>query len=301
MSNRLLLIMNPYAGKKIGKRYLADILEKFCLKGYVPTTFMTTGPGNAKDLAAVYGRQADLVVCLGGDGTFNEVVSGLLCAGLDVPVGYIPCGSTNDFASSIKLPKDLLKATDNILTGTPQTYDVGLFGERYFSYVASFGAFTRASYSTPQTVKNALGHLAYVLEGIKDISTIRPWHLRFESEESVFEDDYIFGAICNSTSVGGILTLDPKTVDMNDGRFELLLIKYPRTATELNDCIRCLQEQKYNTGSITFHSAAKVTVHADPEMEWTLDGEREPGHDTVVVHNIHNAIRLVTRSERSQP
>lgn len=293
MGKKMLLIMNPYSGKKIGKRYLADILEKFCRQGYIPTVFMTTGPGNARELALAYAGKHDLVVCLGGDGTFNEVISGLLAADLDVPVGYIPCGSTNDFAGSIRLPKNLLKAADNILSGTPHTYDVGLFGERPFSYVASFGAFTRASYATPQNTKNALGHLAYILEGIKDISTIRPWHLRVETDNQVFEDDYIFGAICNATSVGGVLTLDPNVVDMNDGLLELLLIKYPRNPAELNDCIRCLQEQKYNTGMITLHSAAAMTVLADPDMEWTLDGEREEGHLSVEVRNLHDAFRLI--------
>lgn len=295
MGKRLLLIMNPYSGKKIGKRYLADILEKFCLQGYIPTTFMTTGPGNAKDLAAAYGGKHDLVVCLGGDGTFNEVVSGLLTGGHKTPIGYIPCGSTNDFANSIPLPKNLLKAADLVLTGTPVTYDVGLFGERHFSYVASFGAFTRVSYSTPQNAKNTLGHLAYFLEGVKDLSTIRPLHLRFETADAVFEDDYIFGAICNSTSVGGILTLDPQTVDMNDGLLELLLIRYPRTATELSECIRCLQEQRYNTGAVTLHSADSIRVLADPDMEWTLDGERETGHLSVEVRNLKDAIRLINK------
>ena len=295
MGNRLLLIMNPYSGKKIGKRYLADILEKFCLQGYTPTVFMTTGTGNARDLAAAYADKHDLVVCIGGDGTFNETVSGLLKSGVDIPIGYIPCGSTNDFAGSIKLPKNLLKAADNILTGTPHTYDVGLFGQRHFTYIASFGAFTRASYATPQNTKNTLGHLAYILEGIKDISTIRPYHLKIESEGQVFEDDYIFGAVSNSTSLGGVLTLNPDVVDMNDGLLELLLIKYPRTAAELNDCIRSLQEQKYNaTGMVTLHSTAKLIVYADPNMEWTLDGEREEGHLSVEISNLRDAIRLIT-------
>lgn len=300
MSKRLLLIMNPYSGKKIGKRYLADILEKFCRADYVPTVFLTTGPGNGRELAAQYGGDAELVVCLGGDGTFNEVVTGLLQAGADTPIGYSPCGSTNDFASSIGLHKDLLKATDDILCGSPHTYDVGQFGDRPFTYVASFGAFTRASYATPQNVKNALGHLAYVLEGIKDLPTIRPWHLRFETEEAVFENDYIFGAISNATSVGGILTLDPHTVDMNDGLLELLLIKMPSGAAELNECIRALQEQKYNSGVITFHSARQITVLADPDMPWTLDGERQDGSLRTEVCNLHNAIRLVTCEKRSK-
>ncbi|MBQ5841409.1 MAG: YegS/Rv2252/BmrU family lipid kinase, partial [Clostridia bacterium] len=237
MSKRLLLIMNPYAGKRMGRRYLADILEKFCRGGYIPTVFMTTEQGQGRLLAAQYGREADVVVCVGGDGTFNEVVSGLLENGLDVPIGYIPCGSTNDFAGSIGLPRDLLKAADVMLEGAPRTYDVGQFGNRYFTYIASFGAFTRASYATPQNTKNVLGHLAYVLEGLKDLPSLRPWHLRFETEDAIFEGDYIFGAVSNSTSVGGILTLDPTRVDMNDGLLELLLVRMPANAAELNDCI----------------------------------------------------------------
>ena len=293
MSKKLLLILNPCSGKMTGKRHLADVLEKFCREGYVPTVFVTTGRGNAREVAAAHGGEADLVVCLGGDGTFNEVVAGLLSAGHTAPIGYIPCGSTNDFASSIGLKKTIPAATDAILTGEPHTYDVGLFGERQFTYVASFGAFTRASYATPQNVKNAAGHLAYVLEGIKDLSNIRPWHLRFELEEEELEGDYIFGAVSNSTSVGGILTLDPKTVDMNDGRFELLLIKMPKTAGELNDCIRALLEQKYNTSTITFRSTARMTVTADPKMEWSLDGEWNGGSEQMTVENLHDAIRLI--------
>ena len=292
---RLLLIMNPYSGMKIGKQHLADILEKFCRAGYVPTTFMTTGRGNATDLAARYGAQADLIVCLGGDGTFNEVVSGMLKADVRTPIGYIPCGSTNDFAASIGLSRGLTAAADDILAGTPHTYDIGRFDQRYFSYVASFGAFTRASYATSQDAKNILGHLAYVLAGIGDLSSIRPYHVRFDCNGRTFEDDYVFGAISNSTSVGGVLTLDPNAVDMNDGMFELLLIKMPKSAVELGECVRALQQQKYDSPMLTFHSTDRLIVTADPGMDWTLDGEREPGHRAIWVENIHNAIRLMKR------
>lgn len=293
MDKRLLLILNPCSGKMAGKRHLADVLEKFCRAGYIPTVFVTTGRGNARELAAAHGGEAELVVCLGGDGTFNEVVAGLLTAGHTTPIGYIPCGSTNDFASSIGLKKTIPAATDAILAGQPHTYDVGLFGQRHFTYVASFGAFTRASYATPQNVKNALGHLAYVLEGIKDLSNIRPWKMRFELEDEVLEGEYIFGALSNSTSLGGVLTLDPKTVDMNDGLLELLLIKMPKNAAELNDCIRALVEQKYNTPAITFRNTSRVTVTADPEMEWSLDGEWNGGEAQVTVENLHDAIRMM--------
>ncbi len=295
MRKRLFLIMNPYAGKRLGRRHLSDILEKFCRADYVPTVLMTSGQGHGRRLASDYGGEADLVVCVGGDGTFNETVSGLLEKKRDVPIGYIPCGSTNDFAGSIGLPRDLLKAADVILEGAPRTYDVGRFGERYFTYIASFGAFTRASYATPQNAKNVLGHLAYVLEGLKDLPSLRPWHVRLETENAIFEGDYIFGAISNATSVGGILTLDPARVDMNDGLLELLLVRMPANAAELNDCIRALQERNYDLAdAITFHSAARVTVTADPSMDWTLDGEQEPGRAVIEVQNIPDAIRLIT-------
>ncbi len=294
MSKRLLLIMNPYAGKKEGQRYLARILEKFCRQGYTPTVYMTTGPGNAKELAAAYGDRHDLVVSVGGDGTFNEVLAGLYAAGCTTPIGYIPCGSTNDFASSISLPKDLLKATDNILSGRVHTYDAGDFGGRLFSYVASFGAFTRVSYSTPQQTKNVLGHLAYVLEGAKDLSSLRRWHLKVECGDETFEDDYVFGAICNSTSVGGILKMNPGMVDMSDGLLELLLIKFPANAIELAECVHSLSEQKYNTGGVILRSCSSVMLHADAQMDWTLDGEREPGRDCIPVHSLPGAIHLIS-------
>lgn len=290
---RVLVIMNPNAGQKRGKRYLADILELFRKNEYVTTVMLTTCRGDAVGLVKAHGQDKDLIVCIGGDGTFNEVVNGILEAGLSTPIGYIPAGSTNDFANSLKLPKNMLKAAEKIVNGIPQTVDIGRFDNRYFSYVASFGAFTKVSYATPQNVKNALGHLAYILEGVKDIPSIRPLHLRFETPEEVAEGDYLFGAISNSTSVGGILTLNPDVVDMNDGKFELLLIKAPNTIAELNDIVLALTTQNYDYPSITFITASEITVYASPEMDWTLDGEWEPGKDAFTVSNLHSAISLI--------
>ena len=293
MSKRLLLILNPISGKMAGKRHLAAVLEQFCRADYIPTVFVTTGRGHARTLAATHGGEVDLVVCLGGDGTFNEVAAGLLDGGHTTPIGYIPCGSTNDFASSIGLKKTIPAATAAILNGTPHTYDVGRFGQRYFSYVASFGIFSRASYATPQNVKNALGHLAYVLEGVKELSNIRPWHVRFEVDGEVVEGDYIFGAVSNATSVGGVLTLDPETVDMNDGLLELLLVKMPRNPVELSECVRALAEQRYDTDAITFRSGSDFKVTADATMEWSLDGEWGSGASDIRIRNLRDAIRLI--------
>lgn len=293
MSKRLLLILNPISGKKAGRKHLPDVVEAFCRADYIPTVFVTTSRGNARDLAKTHGGEADLVVCLGGDGTFNEVVAGLLEGGHHTPMGYIPCGSTNDFASSIGLKKTIADCTTAILEGTPHTYDVGLFGDRYFSYVASFGIFSRASYSTPQNVKNALGHLAYVLEGAKEISRIRPWHVKFEMNGETVEEDCIFGAVSNATSVGGVLTLDPEAVDMNDGLLELLLVKMPHGPGEWSECIRALSRKRYDSKFITFVSSAEFTVTADPEMEWSLDGEQGDGADSICIRNLRDAITLV--------
>ncbi len=293
MSKNLLLILNPTSGKMAGKRYLAEVLEKFCRADYVPMTFVTTGPGHATRLAEQYGGQMDLVVCLGGDGTFNEVVSGLIKGGHTTPMGYIPCGSTNDFASSIGLKKSVPAAVDAILEGKPHTYDIGRFGDRYFSYVASFGIFTRASYATPQDVKNALGHLAYVLEGVKELSNIQSHHVRLEVDGMVLEDDYLFGAVSNCLTVGGILALNPERVDLSDGKLELLLVKMPRNPVELSDCIRALVEQKYDSDCITFLSGKEFVVTAPPEMEWSLDGEWGPGSEQARIHILPGAVTLL--------
>ena len=293
---KLLFIMNPMAGMKKANKYLADIISVFNRADYDVQIYMTAAPGDCVNAVGQKAAGMDLVVCVGGDGTFNETVTGLRRAGLDIPVGYIPAGSTNDFAASLKLPTNIPDAARLIVEGEPVPYDVGSFSERYFTYVASFGAFTRASYATPQSIKNALGHTAYLLSGLQELSQIRKFHVRFELDEgTVIEDDFIFGAISNSTSIGGLLTLDPKQVDMRDGKFELFLVRAPKDVMELSECAKALTEQKYNCKVITFCSASKITVTAPREMNWTLDGEMEPGHETVEVTNLHHAIRLMNR------
>lgn len=181
------------------------------------------------------------------------------------------------------------------MDGVPVAYDAGKFGDRYFSYVASFGAFTRVSYATPQNVKNALGHTAYVLESIQELSQIHPEHVRIELDDRVIEDDFLFGAVSNSTSVGGILTLDPKQVDMQDGQLELLLVRSPRNLAEISECIQALRNLSYNCEILTFCPTHHARVFSDPKMVWTLDGERETGHAVVDVRNQHLAYRLMQR------
>lgn len=294
---KMLFIMNPFAGQKKGSKHLSDILLEFSKAGYETIVHMTTGQGDATAAAQTHAPNVDLVVCCGGDGTLNETINGVLRAGADTPIGYIPAGTTNDFASSLGLSSNSLQAAMDIIEGEPVAYDVGRFESRYFSYVASFGAFTRSSYLVPQNVKNALGHTAYVLSGISEISQIRKEHIRMVIDGDVVEDDFLFGAICNSTSIGGILTLDPKQVDLGDGLLEVMLVRAARNLSELAECISAVQNQTYNCEMITFRSARKISITADPEMPWTLDGEREEGHEQIEVENLHHAIHLVHRKK----
>lgn len=292
---KMLFVINPNAGMRKAKRQLSDILEAFCRADYTVTVHITSGPGDAANAVMRYAQGMDLVVCCGGDGTFNETVNGLIQCGAPTPIGYIPAGSTNDFAASLNLPTEPMDAVQEIIEGHPVEYDIGQFGQRYFSYVASFGAFTRTSYATPQSVKNALGHTAYILEGIKDISQIRSLHIKMELDDEVIEDDFLFGSISNSTSVGGILTLDPTQVDMRDGKFEILLVRAPRKMGEITECIQALQSKQYDCQMMTFRSASHIRVFSDPEMVWTLDGERADGAEIVDIYNRHLAISLMQK------
>ena len=290
---KLLLILNPCAGMRKAYKQLADIVAVLNRGGFDVSVYVTQSRGDAARIAKQRAGDVDVLVCCGGDGTFNETVTGLLESGAATPMGYIPAGSTNDFANSLQLPGSCVEAAQRILEGTPCAFDVGRFSDRYFSYVASFGAFTRASYATPQSIKNALGHTAYLLEGIQELSQIKPAHVMIETDEEVIEDDFLFGAVCNSTSLGGILSLDPRQVDMADGKFEVLLVRSPRDAGEIATCLQALRKQQYDCGMITFRSASHIRVWASPVMTWTLDGEAADGQSVVEITNLHKAIRLI--------
>ena len=295
---KLLFVINPYAGMRRAAKMLPEILAVFNRADYDVRVYVTAEAGDATRAVKEIATEMDLVVCSGGDGTFNETITGLMQADLQIPVGYIPSGSTNDFAASLQIPSDPVEAARQIVEGEPNFYDLGRFGDRYFSYVASFGAFTKASYSTPQSVKNLLGHMAYLLEGMQELSQIRKHHLKLTLDgNEVLEDDYIFGAICNSTSVGGIMTLDPNQVDLKDGKFEVLLVRAPKNWQEISECLLALQKQQYNSAMMTFRSASQITVEAEPDMPWTLDGEKEEGHEIVEIHNLQQAIQIIQKKE----
>ena len=214
---KMLFLVNPNAGQRRVNKFLTEILGIFNEGGYEVTGFLTAGPGSGARIVEARATQYDLVVCAGGDGTLNETITGVLRAGADCPIGYIPCGSTNDFASTLKLSMDVVQAARDIMLGRVEEYDVGRWGDRYFSYVASFGAFTRVSYSTPQNLKNTLGHLAYVLSGITELPQIRSIPMALDLDGEKIEGTYLIGAVTNSTSAGGVLRLPADQVKLNDG------------------------------------------------------------------------------------
>jgi YegS/Rv2252/BmrU family lipid kinase len=294
---KLLFLMNPNAGQRKANKHLPEIIGLFNHYGWEPTVFMTTGPGSGTAIVEERAAQYDLIVCAGGDGTLNEAISGVLRAGSSCPIGYIPCGSTNDFAATLKLSTDIMTAAAEIMEGEAVEYDVGSWNDRYFSYIASFGAFTRVSYATPQNLKNALGHLAYVLSGIQELPQIRNIPIRLELDGEALEGEYLFGAVSNSTSVGGLLTINPRLVDLRDGKFEVMLVRMVRDTAELAECVAALQNQTYDCAAITFRSVSRLTVHQSPELDWTLDGERAEGSETITIQNLHRAVRLVQKRE----
>ena len=299
---RLLFILNPQAGQRKANRFMPDMIRLFIEAGYMCEPYVTGASGEAAQVIARCPRKYDLVVCAGGDGTLNEVVSGMLGAGMNCPVGYVPCGTTNDYAASIGLSPDVMQATRDILAGKVQTVDVGRFNGRYFIYTATCGAFAKASYTTPQAAKNVLGHAAYVFEGIRDLTAIKPFHMKVRADELVLEDDFVFCSVTNSTSVGGILQLDSQLVALNDGRFEVTMVRNPVNPAQLSSIIVGLTTQSVPNDMIHFFSARKIAIECNGPVEWTLDGERETATDSVTMENLHSAVRImIPRNVTSAP
>ena len=290
---KLLMIVNPAAGKTRSHGPLFDAVSVFCNAGYLVRVYHTTGRGDAARVAAEEGNDYDVVVCCGGDGTLNETVSGLLQLESPPPLGYIPRGSTNDFAATLGLSSNPVVAAEAIVTHQPQMLDIGFWNHRPFVYVASFGAFTRSSYAAPQASKNALGHLAYILEGMKDLNTLRPYKMRLNADGEVLDGQYLFGAICNSTSIGGLMKLDPARVVLDDGRFEMLLIPNPKTPAELQSLLLALLNQQYDAQGLIFRHVSSVTVEPAEDLPWSLDGEYGPSSQQVEIVNHRAALRFL--------
>ena len=290
---KLLMIVNPRAGKTKPAGPLFGAAAALSENGYLLSVRPTKGQGHARAIAAVEGAKFDVVVAVGGDGTLNEVAAGLMTLSSPPPLGYFPQGSTNDFAASLKISGDPEEAVQAVLRAQPRQLDVGMWNERSFVYVASFGAFTRSSYSAPQSVKNALGHLAYILEGVKDLDTLRPYRIRLTADGEVLDGEYLFGAVCNSTSIGGLMKLDSERVVLDDGKFEMLLIPNPKTPGDLQELVMALLEQKYDREGLVFRHVSSIHLQTEEDLPWSLDGEYAPSQPEVTVENRCRALTML--------
>lgn len=293
MPKKLMLIINPVAGKKQAAKNLAEIIRIFMINGWQVTTFVTGRSGDAAEYAARFGGEYDRIVCSGGDGTLNETAAGLLCAGLHTPLGYLPAGSTNDLAEFLHIPTNLSEAAERAAAWQPHLIDVGGFNERFFLNVAEFGAFSWLPYSTPQPLKNVLGYYAYILDGVKDLSKIRSYHLQLSSGGLLHEGDFIFGAVCSATSMGGVFDLPKNAIQPDDGQFEVLLIRSPNTLIDLQEVITALRLKDYSNGHVEFFRTDSLEVKTEVPFDWAVDGERAAGCSCVTIRNLPGKLPLV--------
>lgn len=290
---KMLLIINPRAGKMRAKSGLFSVINIFCKAGFTVTVQITEKQGHGVELAKNSGEY-DIIVCSGGDGTLNEVISGVMQAEIIKPLGYIPSGSTNDFAKSMGISSDIKSSAKAIAEGEEHKIDIGVLnGKRYFTYIASFGMFTAASYNTPQSAKNTFGHLAYIFEGMKDIGNFKTYNVKAETKEKIYEDEYVFGAVTNSTSVGGMVNLDQKIVDLSDGLFEVILIKNPKNLDELARIINGLATSNFSDSVFEFFKTPKIKFTMPENISWSLDGEEYVAGTDVKVKNLKEAITFV--------
>ena len=296
MDKKLLFIVNPRAGKTKSRAPLFDAVSIYSEAGFLVSVRMTSRRGEATELAEELGADYDLVVCHGGDGTLNETVNGVMRIPKEKrpAVSYLPGGSTNDFAASLNISSDPAEAARSAMRLRPRELDVGRFGERNFVYVASFGAFTKTTYTVPQDIKNVFGHFAYMLDGVKNLDTLCPYRMKITADGEVFDGEYLFGAISNSTSIAGLMKLSPDEVSFDDGRFELLLVPVPRTPAAMQALILALINKDYcNSEGLIFRHVRHVTAETAEDIPWTLDGEYDPGAPLVEIGIEENGVTMM--------
>ena len=269
---KMLFIFNPRSGRERLRTKLLDILDLFVKAGYEVTVHVTQSAGDAQKQVEKKGGGVELLVCSGGDGTLNEVVSGMMAWSREKrpQLGYIPAGSTNDFAASLDLPKNMLRAAAIAVAGRPFAIDVGKFGDgRYFVYVAAFGAFTEVSYKTPQETKNVLGHQAYMLEAVKRIAGLKSYRMKFFWDDQELEEDFILGMVTNTISIGGFKGLVQPRVALNDGEFEVMLVRKPRTPKDIQSIVSCLINKDAENDCVYMFRTSNLRMESEEIVDWT--------------------------------
>ncbi len=297
MSRRLYFIYNPHAGKEHIRGRLYGIIQAMADADYEITIYPTKGYLDARDKIMALPEGYDLVVCSGGDGTLDEVVSGMMHREKKLPIGYIPAGTCNDFARSLRIPGDMAKAARIAVRGERFGCDVGSFNDRNFVYIAAFGIFTDVSYSTRQEIKNALGHMAYLLEGMKRLNNVKSYPMKVTSEEQSFEGEFLFGMVTNSKSVGGFKSIIGKNVFFDDGVYEMTFIRRPNNPIEIQEILAALLVERIDSKYMYSFRSSRVTVEAREPVPWTLDGEFGGEHTSVEICNNQRAVDIVIAKE----
>ena len=297
MKKKLLFIFNPCSGKGQIKNKLMEVIDIMVKAGYEVTVHSTQDREDAMQKVKSEAKNYDLVICSGGDGTLDEAVTGMMQSEKKVPHGYIPAGSTNDFANSLKIPKDIVKAAHVAVEGRKFPVDVGYFNGDSFIYIAAFGLFTDVSYQTSQELKNVLGHAAYILEGAKRLHNITSYKMRVEYDGNIIEDEFAYGMITNSVSVGGFKKLTGKNVLLDDGLFEVTLIRMPKNPVEWNEILSCLANLKDDSDLIYTFKTDCVKFLPEDVIPWTLDGEFGGEHKNVIVKNVHQALEIMVKNK----
>lgn len=292
---KLMMIVNPSAGRGGYRYYFGEAMKTLADGGFRTELFFTGGPEDATEFARAYAAEFDAIACVGGDGTLSEVIGGLMKIPNPPPIGYIPMGTTNDVASTIGLPKnDTIGAARRIVEGTPHPFDVGGFGkDRYFAYIAAFGAFTEVSYATPQDQKRALGHLAYVLQGAQQLGKIEKLPVRVEYDDGVFEGELVYGSMSNSTSVAGIVRLRDEMVSLGDGMSELVLVQDPGTIDAYGEMITAVLTRSFDSRYLKVIQTRHARFIFDRPVAWTRDGEDGGKHRELELCNYHAPVRLI--------
>lgn len=297
---KILFVFNPVAGRSQIREDLLDILEILSDRGYEVVCYPTKGPGDARRIVREREEEYLYIACAGGDGTLDEVVSGMMeCRDKPfLPIGYIPAGTTNDFAASLGIPANMREAARIVAGGRVFNCDLGEFnGDSYFTYVAAFGLFTETAYQTPQELKNQLGHLAYILQGVLEIGKLRTYHVRVETEELAITDEFAFGMITNSHSVGGFSNITGEDVDMSDGLFEVTLIKMPRNILEVNEILRYLNQNSEQSELIYHFKTGHLVLESQEEISWTRDGEFGGTCTRAELRNLRQQLRILVPRE----
>ena len=301
---KALIIVNPVAGKKRAKTAVYNVVSALSANSFSPTIHITSCAGDAKEYVTQFGGGYDRIIAMGGDGTLSEVISGIMLNGrTDTEVGYIPCGTTNDFAKTLGLTANMTLSAKTAAAGLPFTTDIGRFGEDvYFTYVASFGIFTSSSYSTPQNAKNAFGSLAYIVSGLvefADSGNAKSYKVRVEYDEgNVIEDSFIFGSVTNSKSVAGLVKLPNDFVNLCDGVFEVFLVRKPKNNFEFNQLFNAVTSKKFNSPLIEKFRSSQLKIHCKDSIPWTVDGEFAGAVNDVEINNMHGAITIMCSEKK---